>query len=175
MARDRVYEMSKMFGAVTLAASLLSCAAPRSAVILVPQPGDPTAHLAWLSGTWVGTTPSGEAVEESWLPPAGGTMIGVGRTIKGGKTVFFELLRVIARDGKLVYVAQPMGKAPTELTASASPGPDQIAFENRAHDWPKRISYRRTSEGVRVRVEGDPGQPVEEWTMKAAVIGRGGG
>lgn len=143
-----------------------------AAAVLTPEASDPTARLGWLSGAWVGTTPSGEVTEESWLPPAGGTMVGMGRSRKGGKVMFFELLRVVAREGKLVYLAQPNGKPPTEFV-EASSGAGEIAFENKAHDWPKRISYRRVPEGLRARVEGDPGQPVEEWTMKPAVVERG--
>ncbi|NUO52464.1 MAG: hypothetical protein HOV80_26750, partial [Polyangiaceae bacterium] len=61
---------------------------------------------------------------------------------------------------------------PTEFV-EASTGAGEIVFENKAHDWPKRISYKRTAEGLAVRVEGDAGQPAEAWTMKPALVARG--
>lgn len=42
-------------------------------------------------------------------------MLGVSRTIQGGKMVGFEFLRVVERNGGLVYVAQPGGGPPTEF------------------------------------------------------------
>ena len=56
--------------------------------------------LAWISGDW--ETASGPMqIEEHWTRVAGGSMIGMGRTIAKGKTVFFEYLRIEARaDGR---------------------------------------------------------------------------
>jgi ketosteroid isomerase-like protein len=143
-----------------------------SAEVLAAKAADPAARLAWLAGAWVGTTDKGEHVEEQWLAPGGSTMIGSGRSTKDDKTVFFEHLRVVVKDGKLVYVAQPLGKPPTEFVEAAGAA-GEIVFENKAHDWPKRISYKRTSDGLSVRVEGDAGQPAEAWMMKPAVVARG--
>ncbi len=49
--------------------------------------------LAWLAGCWQpekGDAGSGE----HWLPPAGGAMLGVSRTVKNGKTVEFEFMQL---------------------------------------------------------------------------------
>src|SRR6185295_6928455 len=71
-------------------------------------------QLAWLAGTWSGGT-SPLAFEERWTPAAGGAMLAVSRTLKGDRMVAFEFLRIIERDGGLVYVAQPNGRPPTEF------------------------------------------------------------
>jgi hypothetical protein len=76
---------------------------------------------------------------------AGGAMLGTARTVAGGKMVSFEFLRIVERDGGLVYVAQPGGGTPvefvlTELSAT------RALFENPAHDYPKRIVYERVGE-----------------------------
>src|SRR6185295_7552658 len=64
-------------------------------------------ELAWLSGDWQ-TAPGGRAqIEEHWTLPAGGTMIGVGRTVAGEKTVEFEFLRIEQRGDDIFYVANP--------------------------------------------------------------------
>src|SRR5687768_269352 len=76
------------------------------------------AQLAWLAGTWAG---GGGPVtfEERWTPPGGGAMLAVSRTIKGDRLVAFEYLRIVERNGSLVYIAQPNGRPPTEFTLTA--------------------------------------------------------
>lgn len=104
------------------------------------------AQMAWLSGTW-----SGEggpvSFEERWTPAAGGAMLAVARTLKGDRMVAFEFLRIVERDGGLVYIAQPNGRPPTEfrLTAITS---DSATFENPAHDFPKMIQYSKRADGT---------------------------
>lgn len=139
--------------------------------LLAPEPG-PLAELAFLSGAWVGQTADGATVEEHWTHAAAGSLLGAGRTSKGGKTTFFEHLRIEERpDGSIVYVAQPLGKPPTEFKRAPQTSHD-LVFENPKHDWPKKISYRVEAGKLRVRVEGGPKQPVEEWTMERAMVVR---
>jgi hypothetical protein len=142
------------------------------ATILQAPADDPVAKLAWLSGSWVGTPEEGERVEESWLPPTAKTMIGSNRAVKNGETGFFEHLRIVVRDKKLIYVAQPLGKPPTEFVELPSTEPDTVVFENKKHDWPKRITYKKNGTDLAVKVEGDPGQRSVSFTMAPAVIAR---
>jgi Domain of unknown function (DUF6265) len=91
--------------------------------------------MAWLAGNWGGDgTPV--ATEERWTPAAGGAMLGVSRTIKGDRMVAFEFLRIIERDGGLVYIAQPNGRPPTEFALTSLAG-QSATFENPAHDFPQ--------------------------------------
>ena len=46
-------------------------------------------------------------------------MLAVSRTLKGDRMVAFEFLRIVERDGGLVYIAQPNGRPPTEFTLTA--------------------------------------------------------
>jgi hypothetical protein len=55
-------------------------------------------------------------------------------------------LRIVERDGTLVYVAQPNGRPPTEFTLT-SIAPDSATFENPSHDFPKVIRYSRRADG----------------------------
>ncbi|NUP11536.1 MAG: nuclear transport factor 2 family protein [Polyangiaceae bacterium] len=129
--------------------------------------------LAFLSGAWIGTTKSGETVEEHWTNAAAGSLLGSGRTSKDGKRVFFEHLRIEERpDGSIVYVAQPLGKSPTEFKRTSAPSKTEAVFENPKHDWPKKITYKRVGRTLEVRVEGGPKQPVETWTMEQAIVER---
>jgi hypothetical protein len=125
--------------------------------IPLPAPAKASiSDMAWLAGAWVGTRSSGSSIEERWSPPLGGAMLAVSRTVnKAGKMNAFEYLRIIERDGGLVYIAQPGGGSPTEfvlteLTADmgAEAGPRRAVFDNPRHDYPKRIVYELSAEGV---------------------------
>jgi hypothetical protein len=53
--------------------------------------------LVWLQGCW--TMAAGDwAVEEQWMRPLGGTMLGAGRTVEAGRLVEYEFL-VIREEG----------------------------------------------------------------------------
>lgn len=104
----------------------------------------PLEQLGWLPGCW-----NAEKAEpgsgEQWMSIAGGTLLGMSRTVRGGKTVAYEFMRIgSTADGKLAFFAQPSGQAPASfalLRISAS----EVAFENPAHDFPQRIIYRLDS------------------------------
>jgi hypothetical protein len=115
------------------------------------------ADLGWLAGDWAGT--QGRAtIEERWTPPAGGAMLAVSRTIKDDRLAAFEYLRIVERDGGLVYIAQPNGRPPTEFVLTAM-SPDSATFENPAHDFPKMIRYTRRPDGsLEARVSGAGGE-----------------
>lgn len=108
--------------------------------------------LDWLEGAWVGTRSSGSSIEERWSPPRGGAMLAVSRTVNtSGKMVAFEYLRIVERDGGLVYVAQPGGAAPTEFTLTELSG-TRAVFDNPRHDYPKRIVYELSADGLTATV-----------------------
>jgi len=104
------------------------------------------ADLAWLGHAWVGEGKT-VTIEERWTPPAGGAMLAVSRTVKGGRMMAFEFLRIVERDGGLVYIAQPNGRPPTEFVLTAVAKGD-ATFENPAHDFPKMIRYTLRADGA---------------------------
>jgi len=111
--------------------------------------------LAWLAGSWRSET-GGARAEENWTEPLGATMLATARQVKGGKTAFFEFLRVEEREGgKLVYVAMPMGRKAVEFPATKV-DERSVLFENPAHDSPKRILYRLDGETLVTRVDDGP-------------------
>jgi hypothetical protein len=117
--------------------------------IVMPTPRQATINdIGWLSGAWVGTRSSGSSIEERWSPPLGGAMLAVSRTVNtSGKMVAFEYLRIVERDGGLVYIAQPGGAKPTEFVLTDL-SPTQAVFDNPRHDYPKRIVYELTADGA---------------------------
>lgn len=114
--------------------------------IPLPTPAEAVVvDIDWLAGAWTGTRRT-SAIEERWSPPLGGAMLGVSRTVKGGKMVAFEYLRIVERDGGLVYVPQPGGGSPTEFVLTEL-GATHAVFDNPRHDYPQRITYRLDDEG----------------------------
>ena len=106
-----------------------------------PKQATQISSLAWLTGHWHRTTGK-QYSEEHWTAPRGGTMLGVGRTIQGGRTVFFEYLRIEDR-GKsgVAYVALPKGANKEVAFKLTSLKASRVVFENPSHDFPRRISY----------------------------------
>lgn len=116
---------------------------------------NPLAKMAWLQGCWSASDGAEAGSIEQWSGPAGGTMIGASRTIKGGKTVAYEFLQMREIEpGVLAYIPQPQGKAPT-VFRMARQSDNETVFENAEHDFPQRIIYRRNSDGtLHARIEG---------------------
>ncbi|MEZ5965497.1 MAG: DUF6265 family protein [Planctomycetota bacterium] len=117
--------------------------------IALPAPAKASiAGLAWLAGAWVGTRGASgtTSIEERWSPPLGGAMLAVSRTVARGRMGAFEYLRIVERDGGLVYVAQPGGGAATEFVLTEL-SPTRAVFDNPRHDYPKRIVYELSADG----------------------------
>jgi hypothetical protein len=155
---------------VALVFALGGCAPRAGQLRLVAE--DPRLDgLAWLSGSWAGVT-DGARVEEHWSVPAGGTMIGMNRTVVGGRTVFYEYLRIEAGTDGIAYLASPRGRHPPTAFALAAMGERHVAFENPDHDFPQRILYARDGDTLRASIEGtENGEPRRsEWTMLRATI-----
>lgn len=121
-----------------------------SAALQTPAPA--IKDVAWIGGCW-DLTRNARHVVESWMPPEGGTMMGVSRTVNNGKTTEWEFL--IIREGArgLEYVAKPSGQPEATFT-STRVAPNEVVFENAAHDFPKKITYRRDGDVLTAAIEG---------------------
>jgi hypothetical protein len=115
-------------------------------------------RAAWLAGCWAleGAEPGSL---EHWTAPAGGAMLGLARTIKNGRMVAHEFLQIRERsDGRLIYIARPHKQAEAQFPLLDGSGPDELLFENLAHDFPQRIRYQRLDETrLLARIEGRRG------------------
>jgi len=115
-------------------------------LLLITNASTQTATLAdisWIAGDWK-TAPGGRAqIEEHWTQVAGGSMMGVSRTVAGDKTVEFEYLRIEQRADGIYYVAHPKARCPgTDFKLTLATATEAV-FENPQHDFPKRIIYRK--------------------------------
>jgi hypothetical protein len=132
-----------------------------------PQPvRGSISQLTWLAGSWAGGG-AAVSIEERWTPAAGGAMLAVSRTIKGDRMIAFEFLRIVERDGTLIYIAQPDGRPPTEFRLSAITA-DSATFENKAHDFPKVIAYAKKPEGTLEARVSDGSQKGETFRFRRA-------
>jgi hypothetical protein len=122
-------------------------------------------QLKWLAGSWQ-MDKAGKVIEEQWTTPAGGIMLGVGRTIANGKAVEFEFLRIEQRGDSLVYVAQPGGQVPTEFKLETVTE-NEVVFANLQHDFPKKVRYTRNADGsVTARIEDETGEKAISFPYK---------
>ena len=140
----------------TIAFLLAACAGASAAGAASGSAADEAlARLAWLQGCW-----AAEGAErgsgEHWMAPAGGTMLGMSRTVRQGRTVEHEFMRIAqGADGRLAFIAQPSGQPQAVFPLARQDG-DSAVFENPAHDFPQRIIYRRVGDsGLHARIEGE--------------------
>ena len=134
-------------------------------LVLAPAaPPTDVATLSWMSGLWAGSQ-DGIDTEEVWTSAKGGTLLGVHRDIKDGRTVSFEFFRVELVPEGLTYFASPQGRPATPFRAIET-SRSRAVFENKQHDFPTRILYWLGEDGkLHARIEGTlHGQPAsEEW------------
>jgi hypothetical protein len=127
--------------------------------------------LSFLTGDWLATSGAMQ-VDEHWTAVAGGTLMGLSRTVNAGRTVGFEYLRIETRPEGIFYVAHPRAKSPGTDFKLVRLQDREAVFENLAHDFPKRIIYRRNPDGsLTARVEGDgtEKEKAQEFQYKAMV------
>jgi Domain of unknown function (DUF6265) len=108
----------------------------------------------WLAGCWQGVS-GGREVNEQWMKPAGGEMLGMSRTVSKGKVTDYEFMRIRREDdGELYFIARP-ARQPEASFKLVKSGPRELMFENPQHDFPQRIIYRLEGDGsLTARIEG---------------------
>lgn len=116
------------------------------------------ADLSWLTGDWQ-TAPGGKAqIEEHWTQAAGASMMGMGRTVAGDKTVEFEYVRIEQRADGIYYVAHPKGRCPGTDFKLTRGSATEAVFENPQHDFPKRVIYRKgADDSLTAMIDGGEG------------------
>ncbi len=125
--------------------------------------------IEWMAGDWFFA--SGKSVvEEHWTKAAGDTMIGMGRTVRDGRTTSFEYTRLETRNGEIYYIAMPNAKKTAEFKLVKS-SPTEAVFEG-GDEHVQRLIYRNSDPtGMTARVEGmqDGRSFSQEFQYKRAV------
>ena len=140
------------------------------ALLSVADPAVRIDQLSWMAGSWQGRQGEVE-MEESWTTLKGGSLLGLHRDVRGGRTVSFEFLRIAEDKDGIVYYASPQGRPATPFRLVES-GRERVVFANPEHDFPQRILYWKDADGaLHARIEGmQGGKPASEewrWTRSA--------
>lgn len=160
-------ESPRLLPALLLSA-LVWAAFPVAVPAAEPGPTPALADLAWMAGCWTGDE-EGTVTEECWLAPSGGILLGMHRDVRPSGKSFFEFLRIEAVGDSAVYWGSPSGRPATPF-GLVEKGPRRVVFANPAHDFPQRIIYWRTDDGLlHARVEGTVRGTLrqEEWHWRA--------
>jgi hypothetical protein len=131
---------------LALALALVTAGQPAQA------PGPGIDEVGWLQGCWA-LSANGRTVEEQWMAPRGGTMLGMGRTIRGDRLVEYELVLLRAEGGRIAYEAHPSGQ-PAATFLSITVSASELVVENKAHDFPQRVGYKREGDVLNAWIEG---------------------
>lgn len=128
-----------------------------STVCIGQTSGFKLADLDWMAGCWesVGGDAKKALTSEQWMKPEGGMMIGMGRTVRQGRAVDYEFMRIEQRGPDIVFVARPKANKEDTEFKMIRLDPGGAVFENAAHDFPQRVIYRKTKDGnLSPRIEG---------------------
>jgi uncharacterized protein DUF6265 len=108
----------------------------------------------FLAGCWELNT-NGREINEQWMKPSGGVMLGMGRTVVDGKVREYEFTQIREdKDGAIFFVAKPSGQEEGSFKLINFQNKEAV-FENLGHDFPQRVIYRLQSDGsLSARVEG---------------------
>ena len=127
-----------------------------------PPRGAGSEPLSWLAGCWHlerGST----VIDEQWLSPLGGMMLGAGRTVKNGAVLEYEFTIIRITPAGATYEARPSGQGTAIFTSNAPPAGNEVVFENPAHDFPQRVGYRRVGgDSVVAWIEGNTGSGLKK-------------
>jgi hypothetical protein len=112
--------------------------------------------MSWLTGCWESRDDKKQRlVTEQWMKPAGGMMLGMGRTVADGRAADFEFLRIEQNGDGLVYIAKPRANKEETRFKMIRSGASEAIFENPEHDFPQRVIYRREGAKLSARIEGN--------------------
>ena len=149
LATPRVRTVAALASVVVIA---LGATVARGHGTAAPR-ADAIASLDFLTGCWERRA-GARLVEEHWLAPRAGGMIGVARTTRNDTLVEHEFMRVETRGDTLVFIAHPSGQAGGEFHAT-SVRDRAVTFANAAHDFPQRVMYRAVgADSLVARIEG---------------------
>lgn len=161
-----------ILAAVTISISTAAIAQPPSGEAVIEAQATVQA-LGWLTGTWEAERTQSEGAppawtDESWTKPRGGILVGVGRRGVGHRLGMWEVMRIAtdaAGQTALHVTGSDGSSASFALVRSAG---SEAVFENPAHDYPQRIAYRRTADGLEAWISRIDGSGERRWRFRAA-------
>ncbi|MBA4155099.1 DUF6265 family protein [Flavobacterium sp.] len=111
----------------------------------------------WFIGKWENKTTEGTFSEE-WKKENDSLLLGKSFFIKENDTLFSETVRLEQRKNDLFYIVTVPNQneeKPVEFKLTSSSA-DYLVFENPAHDFPKKITYKLvTKDSLYAEISGD--------------------
>ena len=109
--------------------------------------------IGFMAGCW-----ESAGTVEMWTKPAGGSMLGLSRTVRKGKLTSSEFMTISESAKGLVFEARPgLAASPTKFAVKEISA-TSVTFENSSHDFPQRVIYRLMKPGELLgRIEGAKG------------------
>ena len=130
-------------------------------------------NLQWIEGSWLDSTtfsfrtPKVSFMEKWEYYPD--SISGMGISIKENDTTIMEALCIREVNGKINYIARPVGEAIIGFPL-ISMSDSEAVFENPVNDFPQKIKYIRTSkDSLQVIISGiiPQGERVVTFKMRA--------
>ncbi len=112
----------------------------------VIAPGKNTVDaFQWMTGCWQAKSArDGATINETWLSPRGGSMLGIGQTFLDNKTLGWEAMRVYDEAGVVKLWLRPGLRNELTLTLEAA-GDAFNAFSVKEGDATTKLRYERKS------------------------------
>ncbi|MFN7986246.1 MAG: DUF6265 family protein [Thermoanaerobaculia bacterium] len=165
-----------------LVAAILAAARPGAAADAPASAATPRADIeatladvSFLSGRWL-EEEGGTLSEETWSAPAGDSMVGMWRLAQDGRAKLFELLTLVAEEGKVTLrlrhfdrrgVAWEEKDRPLVLPLVAREKGSAL-FEGEGKGGLLRLTYRREGDVLVVRLE-KAGEPPADYRFRRAL------
>jgi len=108
---------------------------------------DKIEKLNWLVGNWEQKLPDG-IVTEIWNRENDSTYLGKSFFVKEEDTIHLETIVLTQKKGNLLYIPTVNGQnnnEPVTFTLSLDEE-NTVTFENPAHDYPQKISYKKIND-----------------------------
>lgn len=112
--------------------------------------------MDWIEGKWENIADSSQFYE-SWEKISDSIFRGEAFVIAGGETVFSEKIGIERNGGDIFYLANVSDQnggttVPFKLISSSE---TELVFENKEHDFPNKITYKKISENsIEAKIEG---------------------
>lgn len=128
------------------------------------QPGQ-IAKAEWLIGSWENKSEFGD-LSENWTKVNDSTFQGTSYFIKGKDTLHSETVELSQKGDALIYspnVKGQNGDLPVAFKMTSATA-NTLVFENPAHDFPQKISYKMiTKDSIVAEISGKQGgKPASE-------------
>lgn len=115
-----------------------------------------TNHFSWLIGEWARTNSQpGKITTEQWGKISNQELQGIGVTVKKSDTVFYEKMTLKTANKDLFFIViTPQNKDAVHFKITSF-NKNSFECENQENDFPKKITYRKTSDGLKATISGD--------------------